>query len=58
MLMNDMSFQLLLGSSCQLSNCVAKFSNFSDYPVNFFLRKHLATNVTIFQMYLANFSSF
>ncbi len=32
---------------CQLSNFVAKFSNFSDYPVNFFLRKHLATNLSV-----------
>ncbi len=32
---------------CQLSNFVAKFSNFSDYPSNFFF--HLATNLAIFK---------
>ncbi len=40
---------------CQLSNFVVKFSNFSDYPSNFFFKKHLATNLAIFKIYLATF---
>ncbi len=43
---------------CQLSNFVAKFSNFSDCPSNFFFQKHLATNSAIFYIYLATFSNF
>ncbi len=47
---------LSLGSSqCQLSNFVAKFSNFSDYPNNFFFQKHLATNLAILKIYLATY---
>ncbi len=37
---------------CQLSNFVAKFSNFSDYPSNFFFQKHLATNLAIFFLFI------
>ncbi len=33
---------------CQLSNFVAKFSNFSDYPSYIIFQKHLATNLAIF----------
>ncbi len=33
---------------CQLSYFVAKFSNFSDYPSNFFFQKHLANKFSNF----------
>ncbi len=42
----------------QFSNFVVKFGNFSDYPSNLFFQKHLATNLAIFNMYLATFSNF
>ncbi len=43
---------------CQCSNFVAKFSNFSNYPSNFFFQKHIATNLAIFYIYLATFINF
>ncbi len=43
---------------CQLSKFVAKFSNFSHYPSNFFFHKHLATNLAIVLIYLVTFSNF
>ncbi len=43
---------------CQLRNFVAKFRNFSDYPSNLFSKKHLATNLAMFTIYLATFSNF
>ncbi len=42
------------GLTTYSSNFVAKFSN----PSNFFFQKHLATNLTIFKIYLATFSNF
>ncbi len=40
---------------CQPSNFVAKFSNFSHYPSNFFFQKHLATSLAIFLHLFGNF---
>ncbi len=47
-----------LSSVANFSNFFAKFSNFSDYPCNFFFQKHLATNLAIFKIDLATFSTF
>ncbi len=46
---------LLHMQCCQLSNFVAKLSNYSDYPSNVFFQKHLATSLAIFYIYLATF---
>ncbi len=43
---------------CQLSNFVAEFSSFSDYPSNFFFQKHLATNWAILKIDLATLATF